>query len=194
MSGGHLASEVGVRRTFAIISDTWLKANHGKARASREEKMDRDGFGVRVTPNGKITFQIRYRYGGKNPKRLDVGSYPLMSLKEARLESQRLRAALEQGHDPKIIRLLEKQEIIKADSVESLYRQWHKTYCEKNKKGHHEILRSFELYVFPKIGKLPAAKVTLHEWLKLLEEQAQLRPGIADRILTNAKQMLKWGV
>src|SRR6185369_12614168 len=37
-------------------------------------------------------------------------------------------------------------------------------------------------------------KVTLHEWLALLETQAKERPGIADRILTNAKQMLKWGV
>jgi integrase len=36
--------------------------------------------------------------------------------------------------------------------------------------------------------------VTLHEWLDLLEKQAEVRPGITDRILTNAKQMLKWGV
>ena len=50
------------------------------------------------------------------------------------------------------------------------------------------------LHVFPKIGKLPADKVTLHEWLGLLEKQAEMRPGIAERILINAKQMLKWGV
>jgi len=175
------------------LTDTWIKANHNKERAKAIEKTDRDGLSARLSPKGKVTFQMRYLYDSE-AKRIDLGSYPLMSLKEARAEAQRLRAQLEQGHDPKIIRLLEKQEILKADSVESLYRQWHKTYCEKNKKGHHEILRSFELYVFPKVGKLPAAKVTLHEWLKLLEEQAQLRPGIADRILTNAKQMLKWGV
>lgn len=70
----------------------------------------RDGLGVRVTPNGKITFQLRYRYGG-TAKRLDIGSYPLLPLKEARAEAQRLRAQPEQGHDPKIVRLLEKQAI-----------------------------------------------------------------------------------
>jgi integrase len=117
-----------------------------------------------------------------------------MSLKEARAEAQRRKGQLEQGHDPKVVRLLEKQAILKADSVESLFRQWHEAYCTKNKKGHHDILRSFELHVFPKIGKLPADKVTLHEWLDLLEKQAEVRPGITDRILTNAKQMLKWGV
>lgn len=65
------------------LSDTWLKSNNGKARAALEERGDREGLGVRITPKGKITFQLRYRYHG-TPKRLDLGSYPLMSLKEAR--------------------------------------------------------------------------------------------------------------
>lgn len=175
------------------ITDAWLKANSGKPRAAREEKADREGLSVRITPKGKITFQLRYRYDGR-PCRLDLGTYPLMSLKEARAEALRLRAPLEQGHDPRVVRQLEKQAIIQADSVESLFRQWYAAYCKGNKKGHHEILRSFEIHVFPRIGKLPAAKVTLHEWLALLEEQATARPGIAERILVNAKQMLKWGV
>lgn len=175
------------------ISDTWLKAHNGKPHETREEKADRDGFGVRVTPKGKITFQLRFRYDGR-PCRLDLGTYPLMSLKEARAETQRLRAQLEQGHDPRVVKQLEKQAILQADSVESLFRQWYEAYCKGNKKGHHEILRSFEIHVFPRVGKLPAGRVTLHEWLALLEGQAKARPGIAERILVNAKQMLKWGV
>ena len=175
------------------ISDAWLKANSGKPRSTREEKADRDGFGVRVTPKGKITFQLRFRYDGR-PCRLDLGTYPLMSLKDARAETQRLRAQLEQGHDPRVVKQLEKQAILQADSVESLFRQWYEAYCKGNKKGHHEILRSFEIHVFPRVGKLPAGQVTLHEWLALLEGQAKARPGIAERILVNAKQMLKWGV
>lgn len=175
------------------LSDTWLKANNGKERAALEERGDREGLGVRITPRGKITFQLRYRYDGW-PKRLDLGSYPLMSLKEARAEAQRLRARHEQGHDPQVVRLLERQAIIKADSIESLFRQWYEAYCKKNKKGHHDILRSFELHVFPVIGKLPAEQVSLHEWFNLLEKHATVRPGIAERILINAKQMLKWAV
>jgi Arm DNA-binding domain len=56
------------------LSDTWLKSNNGKARAALEERGDREGLGVRITPKGKITFQLRYRYHG-TPKRLDLGSY-----------------------------------------------------------------------------------------------------------------------
>ncbi|MEP7303317.1 MAG: Arm DNA-binding domain-containing protein, partial [Caldimonas sp.] len=155
------------------LTDTWLKANQGKARGALEERSDREGLGVRITPAGKITFQLRYRYHGA-PKRLDLGSYPLLSLKDARAEGQRLKAQHEQGHDPKIVRLLEKQAIFEADSIETLFRQWHEAYCQKNKKGHHDILRSFEIHVFPRIGELPAEKVTLHEWLDLLEPQAEI--------------------
>ncbi|MCU0928066.1 MAG: site-specific integrase [Burkholderiaceae bacterium] len=175
------------------LSDTWLKANHGKERPRLAERGDRDGLGVRITPKGKITFQLRFRSGGKF-SRLDLGSYPLMSLKQARDEAQRLRAQHEQGHDPRIVRLLERQAINKVETVETLFRAWHTAYCEKNKKGHYDILRSFELHVFPVIGKLPAEKVTLHQWLDLLEKHATLRPGIAERILVNAKQMLKWAL
>ncbi|MBI2234165.1 MAG: site-specific integrase [Micavibrio aeruginosavorus] len=175
------------------LSDAWLKANSNRPRAALGEFADRDGLGVRVTPKGKIVFQLRYRYDGKH-SRVDLGSYPALNLKAARTEAQRLKGQLEQGHDPRIVRALEKQAIVKAESVEALFRQWYESYCKKNKKGHHDVLRSFELHVFPRIGNLPAGKVSLHEWLDLLEKHAAVRPGIADRILTNAKQMLKWGV
>jgi len=175
------------------LSDAALKALDGKGRDTVTEVADRDGLSVRVSAKGKVVFQLRYRYDGQ-PARLDLGTYPALSLKAARIEAQRLRGELEQGHNPKIVRALEKQTIQKADSVESLFRQWYEAYCVKNKKGHHDIMRSFELHVFPKIGMLPAEKVTLQQWLAILEKLATARPGIADRILTNAKQMLKWGV
>jgi hypothetical protein len=41
------------------LTDTWLKANNGKERAALEERSDRDGLGVRITPTGKVTFQLR---------------------------------------------------------------------------------------------------------------------------------------
>ena len=140
------------------LTDAWLKANSGKERAKLEEVADRDGLGIRVTPKGKIVFQLRYRYDGAH-SRADLGSYPALSLKAGRLEAQRLKGELEQGHDPRIVRALEKQAVIKADSVEALFRQWYEAYCKKNKKGHHDVMRSFELHVFLRIGNLPAEKV-----------------------------------
>lgn len=175
------------------ITESWLKANNKKERAKAITKTDRDGLLVRVSPKGKITYSLRYYYNNKQT-RIDLGSYPLLTLKEARTETLRLRAKLEQGHNPKVVRQLEKQAIIAAKSLKGLFELWYESYCVKNKKGHHEIKRSFEIHVFPRIGKLPAEKITLHEWLDILESLAQKRPAIAERILVNAKQMLKYGL
>jgi len=176
------------------LSEAWLKANHKKERSKPEEKTDRDGLSVRVSAKGKIVFQIRYRYDRK-AARLDMGSYPLIGLKTARERAQEFRSKLEQGFDPRIVKRMEKQAIVQAESFSALFTQWYHSYCKKNKKGHEEIKRSFELYVIKEIGMLPIGVITLQQWLKILEDLvATGKPSIADRILTNTRQMLKWCV
>lgn len=72
------------------ITKSWLKANNRKERAKAITKTDRDGLVVHVTPKGKITYSLRYYYNNKQT-RTDLGTYPLMSIKEARVEMLRLR-------------------------------------------------------------------------------------------------------
>ena len=175
------------------LSDSWLKANTNKPRTKTEEHTDRDGLSIRITPKGKIVFQMRYRINGKQT-RLDLGTYPLIGLKAARDENIRLRGLLEQGYDPKNVKLSERVERKSAVTLQESYLRWHESYCVQNKKIHHQILRSFEIYVFPKVGKLVLNDVTLHHWLDILEPLADSKPSIADRILSNAKQFLKWSV
>jgi hypothetical protein len=175
------------------LTDTWLKAHFGKDRAKPMVKTDRDGLGARVSPKGKITFQLRYYYHGcGEAKRVDLASYPSMSLVEARQETLRLRGLLEKGHDPAIVLRTEEQVIVTAETFEGLFRKWHESVCKKKKKGHREILRSYEIYTFPTLGNIPVRNISLQMWLGLLEALAEDIPGIADRILTNSKQFLKW--
>lgn len=65
------------------LTETWLKANNKKLRDKTIEKTDRDDLNVRLSPKGKITYTLRYLYVGK-AGRVDIGSYPLIFLKEAR--------------------------------------------------------------------------------------------------------------
>lgn len=175
------------------LSESWLKANLNKERDKVFEKSDRDSLSVRATTKGKLVFQLRYRYLGK-AKRCDLGSYPLMSLKEARAEAMRLRSCLENGQDPKVVKATELMEIAGVPTLEKLFNDWYDNYCTKHKQGHSDVKRSFELHIFPKLGKLPIDKIAVHIWLDILEELAGRIPGIADRILINAKQMYKWAV
>lgn len=173
------------------LTDSWLKANHKKPQENATEKADGDGLSARVSPQGKIVFQMRYRVGGK-PARLDLGTYPLLSLREARLEHARLKAELEKGHDPRTIRKVERAEIAGQLTNEQLYRDFHEKYCLANKQQAGEYLRSFEIHVFPVLGDLPADQTTANQWLSLVEKVADDAPSIAERILRTAKQMHKW--
>ena len=175
------------------LTDTWLKKNLDRERLAQHVEADQDGLSVRVSPKGKLTFQMRFRYNGKQA-RLDIGSYPSTSLKEARIELQKMKGILETGHDPRIYKKVEFHKITDAITFERLFREWHEKYSIHNKKNAAQNLRSFELYVFPKLGGIPAEQITLHMWLDLLEEQFKQSPSITDRILTNAKQCLDWAI
>lgn len=175
------------------LSDSWLKSNHGKQIPKVLERQDRDGLGVRISRKGKIVFQLRYRFLGK-ANRLDLGTYPLMTLKQARGESARLRAALEQGHDPKQLKLREQFERASNKPLKAVLLEWYENYCISNKKGHAQILRSFELHVFPQLGKYDIQEIPLNSWMNLLDPLSKTEPAIAARILVNTQQMYKWAV
>ena len=76
------------------LTDAWLRAVLRKKHEKVVEKADRDGLSARVTSTGRVIFQIRFRYQGK-AARLDLGTYPAMTLKQARNEALRRRAQLE---------------------------------------------------------------------------------------------------
>ncbi|PHM60955.1 tyrosine-type recombinase/integrase [Xenorhabdus ishibashii] len=175
------------------ITDSWLRSINGRPQEKITTKSDRDGLSVRVTPKGKIIFQLRYRWNGKGD-RIDIGTYPATSLKEARDAVTSYRGELEQHRNPKIVKRIHKESALSAVTVEELIREWWKITMQGTKVNADNILRSFEIYVFPKIGKLPHDELTLHVWLSLIEDVAKQVPSIGDRILTYSKKAHKWAV
>jgi hypothetical protein len=82
--------------------------------------------------------------------RLDFGSYPKMSLRSARNENDRLRGELEQGHDPRVVRLIEMKAISagEADTLAARFRDWYDKYLVNTKPAYRQIWRSFEILMF----------------------------------------------
>lgn len=184
---------VHIENNIMPLSDTWLCATLGKEYPKPFEKTDRDGLSARVSAKGKITFQLRFWLDSKQC-RLDVGTYPVMPLKQAREEIIKYKADIAKGHDPRVTKQLEKQANIEAITVEKLFYQWHESYCVKNKKGHFEIKRSFEIHLFPALGNFPVDKVTAAMWCDLFDKKAKESESITSRLLVNSKQMLSWGL
>lgn len=175
------------------LSDKALRAMLGKEFEKVQVKGDRDGLSARISCKGKITFQFRYRWDGKG-ERVDIGTYPATSLKEARDEAIRLRGELERNRNPRLLKQLTRAAAFTPVTVEDVIRDWYGKYCVANKKAHGEIIRSFELYIFPEIGKVPNEDATIHIWLNVLEPLAKRSPAIAERLLINTKQAHRWAV
>lgn len=176
-----------------MLTDTWLKNNLRKSNEKVIEKTDRDGLSVRVSQKGKIVFQLRFRYNNKQ-HRIDLGSYPLISLKIARENALRCKASVEQGYDPRLLKKTARAQILEALTLQQLFLKWYDAFCVQNKQCAAEIRRSFEIYVLPMLGQLPVDDISADTWLTLFEQVKPKAPSIALRLLNNARQMLAWAV
>ncbi len=97
------------------------------------------------------------------------------------------------GENPRIRQSLDKAKINSQYTFEELFREWHSMVCiQKESAG--QVLRSFELHVFPKLGKYPAHQLTLHNWLTVLDRLAQGYSEITRRVISNGRQCYSWAV
>lgn len=170
------------------LTESWLKSHHQKPHDKVTEVADRDGMSVRVSPKGKIVFQLRFRWRGK-AQRLDLGVYPDMSLKQARLHTWEMREQIAQGIDPK-----QGLQAASDDDLPAVFERWYQAYCVVNKKNHADIKRSFEIHVFPHFQRQCFGDISLQQWMLLLDDLALHKESIAARILSNAQQLYKWAM
>lgn len=173
------------------LSDSWLKSNNGKPREKVEVVTDRDGLSIRISPKGKIVFQFRYRFNG-TAKRLDLGTYPMLGLKDARTQVHKYKSELDQGKDPLQLKLKGESDYLKQLTVRDICDLWFNTVAI-GKVSCKDDLRAFEMHVYPRIGKRFCDDVTLQEWSELLFDIAGEVKTVAVKVLGNLKMIMRWG-
>ena len=136
---------------------------------------DGGGLYVRVRSakdGGAVSFRLTYRINGKQ-KWLNVGTYPTMSLKEARERRDSHKATIKEGRDPAIDKQLEKQRQYNAQvaelaenarhkarlTVNKLFELWAKLDLVNRKDSGKEVRRMFEKDVLPAIGDMAVEDV-----------------------------------
>jgi integrase len=85
------------------LTDWGLKGKELEPRSKVYEVMDTEvrGFGVRVLTSGRLTFILFRRWpGGKHPARRSLGSYPELSLADAREMAREWNLLAGRGIDP----------------------------------------------------------------------------------------------
>lgn len=175
------------------LSDAALRSMLGKEYEKVQVKTDRDGLSVRISRKGRITFQYRYCWNGQG-ERVDIGTYPATTLKEARDEAVRMRGELEQNRNPRLMKRMARREAYSALTVEDVIRTWLEKYGVQNKSDYQQVLRSFEKHLFPQLGYVPHENAPVSMWLDVLEPLAIKVPCIIVRLLSNAKQAHNWAV
>jgi hypothetical protein len=129
-----------------------------------------DGYGLflLITPtNGKL-WRFDYRIGDKR-KTIAFGSYPAVTLADARQRRDDAKKLLANGVDPgemkKSLKLKEQvQKEIDANTFEKIAREWHEHKKPEWSDNHAErLLHRLELDVFPTIGNRPIVEVERSE-------------------------------
>lgn len=158
---------------------------------------DAGGLYLEVTPNGAKRWFWKYRFDGKE-KRLSLGSYPEVKLKEARLARDDARKVLSQGSDPVQRRKIEKAtaRVNSATTFEKVAREFHGFKVKEWSEAHStKWLRLQEVNLFPWIGPLPIAEITaplLLEQLRRVEKRG--KNETAHSLRQYAGQVFRYGM
>jgi integrase len=103
---------------------TALNVENWKRSTARQEILDRDGLYFIVQPSGVKSWALRYRRrsDGKAIKHT-IGSYPAVTLKDARSAAIALRAEIERGADPHGAKVVARRQTVE-DSFDAVARRY----------------------------------------------------------------------
>ena len=147
------------------LNDRQIKNAKPTGTGKKAKLFDGGGLYLEITPAGGKIFRLKYRIDSKE-KTLTIGKYPAVSLSEARQAAENARRLLSDGQDPAAAKQQEKQERKAAalNTFEALARRWHADNLHRWQPVHAErILADMQKDVFPHIGQIPLAEVSVSD-------------------------------
>jgi integrase len=158
---------------------------------------DGKGLFLLVTPKGGKWWRFKYRYANKQ-KLLSLGTYPEVSLAEARQRRDDFRKLLANGVDPYAHRKAVKsaKDEVLANGFEVIAREWHENQKINWSEDHVvTILNRLEKDIIPWIGKKPLLEVTAMD-IKAVLDRVRSRGAIetARRVRTIVGQVFTYAI
>jgi integrase len=171
------------------------EVHNAKPRAEPYKLADERGMYLLVKPNGSRWWRFDYRRPlTRKRNTLSLGTYPDVSLKNARAKRDEARAMVAEGIDPGEQR--KAAAIAGADTFEAVAREWFEKFSTHWAASHADkVLRRLERDVFPWIGGRPIAKLdapTILATLRRIESRGAVET--AHRALQNCGQVFRYAV
>jgi len=158
---------------------------------------DGNGLAVEVPVAGALRWRYRYRFDGK-AKMLSLGTYPSVTLAQARLRRDAARAQVAQGVDPSAERQASKEARVEAAAPAQTFRlvgeQWmaRQDVAEITAAKSRWILESF---LYPDLGGRPIGEITARELLDTLRKvEATGMLETAKRAKVKAGQVFRYAI
>ncbi|WP_122448081.1 integrase domain-containing protein [Pseudomonas viridiflava] len=179
------------------LSDRQLKAV--KPKDKDYVLTDGDGLQLRVRVNRSMQWNFNYRHPvTKNRINMALGSYPEVSLAQARKKTVEARELLAQGIDPKAQRneLLEAKRAETEHTFENVATAWFELKKDSVTPAYAEdIWRSLTLHVFPIMRSTPLSEVNAPMVIKLLRPiEAKGSLETVKRVSQRLNEIMTYGV
>ncbi|BBE08297.1 integrase [Mycoavidus cysteinexigens] len=177
------------------LTDTVIR--NTKPTAKPIKLTDSGGLVLLVQPNAARWWRLRYRFAGKE-KMLSLGTYPNVSLKDARLLRDQAKSQLAKNIDPSLARQEAKltKTMAFTNSFEAVARQWWTDWRGTKSPSYAEcLLRRLEVDIFPVIGSRPVTEITAPLLLMAIKKiEARGALDIAKRAFQTCGQVMRYAI
>ncbi len=151
----------------------------------------RNGFGIRLSAAGTVSWQYMYRFEGL-PRRMTLGKYPKIGLADAHEAHAVAEGLKSRGIDPAAEKVSNNVESRKMPTVSGLIELY---VSSATKKSIREDIGYFNKNIIPNIGRRKADKVKRRDINAVLDDIVNRgAPIAANRTLAAVRKMYNWAI
>lgn len=129
---------------------------------------DSHGLYLRVKPGGSRHWYLKYRISGKE-SRIALGTYPALSLSDARQQREGIRKMLALNINPVQQRAAVRGSRTPEKVFKNVALAWHKSNRKWSQNTADRLLASLNNHIFPVIGNLPVSELKPRHFIDLLK-------------------------
>ena len=177
------------------LTDTAIR--NAKPSDKPQKLFDGGGLFLLVMPNGGKWWRLKYRYAQKE-KLLSLGTYPEISLKDARERREEARKQIAKGGDPSAIKQQTKIDarINAKNTFKAVADEWMLKQANKNSQAtqkRHNLILTNDL--LPWLGKRPLKDIKAPELLAAIQRvESRGANELAHRALRLANKVFLYGI
>jgi len=175
---------------------THLQCLNAQPQSKPYKLFDEHGLFLQISPTGSKHWRYRYSFYGSQ-KSLTLGSFPAVSIAQAREALSNIKKQLKQNIDPHLKQREEKQlaKYQSAQTFKSIAEEWHNLNKESWTERHAAyVLRRLELHTFDSIGHYPISQLTPAVMMACLQRVEKSGSEMARRVMSMCSRIFQYGI